>query len=931
MEIRSLHLDFNFITALPPALFSTVRIEKLTLSSNRIAELPETLFAWPSPLAASLAVLDLNYNLLEGLSALRPLTALRQLTLKNNRIREIAQPDLVFEGCSATLELLDLSQNLLEAMPVFNRLQSLVKVNLHQNLIRRLAAADFEGGGWCARLRSLSLSKNSLTSVEADTFRSCSSLTELRLGGNRLLQLDSRTVDGLAAALGSSLRLLDFSSLGSLERWISEDEEEDQTSLQQFPHVKWLQLDLNALKRLPKALGRRLPSLRHLDLQNNAISGELGGGELLRQFSNLTTLILSQNRLTTLKRGAFAGLSRLESVALYYNRIERIEQGAFSGLPRLHSLVLTANQLASVEVGAFQLSTLATSTSAGQSAAAAAAAAVTVMLDQNRLQCLAANSFSLLIETTTTEKTSNYSLNGAEFPRVNRTSTLYNINNNNSMLRLYLNVSHNQIKTFSPDCSPSSGTADSEKVEEEKEEEEEEGSSFTPNKLANQAGQTLKQSQSSSQSWRLPLPIRVLDVSANRLAGQLSHYFLTVFCSSAVSLIANQNQLRRLPARLPASLQTLSLNHNQIMGVAENEEEEKKGKEEQVEKLSTSSRLHTLSLRHNAIADLTSFRAFFARLPALKALDLTGNRLEAIPGRRFFAGTSLVKLILADNRLTLEDDGDGDMSDMDDSCFGLSASLKVLDLGGNRLAALSQRLLACSALVELLASGNRIASYRTLASPLVRALPLLQRLDLQAQQQQKDEHQRSSTSLSLAFLANHSSLSSLNLNHLAIGGGLFGGGGGDSGDGGGDSHHSHNHNHNHQQAQILAVPFLHRLELAGNGLPTIGSRTLSRCRNIRHLNLAANRLQEVPKHVWKYLTRLRYVSALQKIFFHRSNIISNTFFLLARPARQPHRHTRFKQLRRPQVPPTPVHQRPEAAVHRLTAVPLPKSAEQPED
>lgn len=798
MQIRSLHLDFNFITALPPTLFASVRIEKLTLSSNRIAELPELIFAPPSPLSSSLAVLDLNYNLLENLTALAPLTALRQLTLKNNRIREIAQPEVVFSGCSATLEHLDLSQNLLEKLPTFKNLKALVKVNLHQNKIKMLKTEDF-AGGWCSRLRSFSVSKNSLTSIEVDAFASCPALTELRLGGNRLLMLDARTVDGFATSglTENQLRLLDFSALGGVSEWIKEDEGDD-GSILTFPNVKWLQLDLNSLTRLPaRALGRRLPSLRHLDLQNNAILGEFPPEQLCLYLANLTTLILSQNRLSgALKKGAFSGLKALESVALYANRIDKIENGAFSGLPRLHSLVLSANRIQQIEPGAFQFD--------GKTVDGA----VNIMLDQNRLNCLLARSFLLLDEANQTTP------NIATLPKINKTT----------FLRLYLNVSHNQIKTFSPDdCGGQLRTEEDDDESGDEVEVEQTKYSY----LANQAEQ-IKRS----------LPIRVLDVSHNRLVDQFSDYFLSVFCSSAATLLANHNQLKRLPARLPTLLQTLSLNYNFISVVAPPEPE--------VEKTFKSSRLHTLSLRYNAIASLSSFGRFFAQLPALKSLDLTGNQIKSIP-RELFAKTALVKLVLADNRISFAGDDDDEHQD---DCFGVSSSLKILDLSGNRLTSLSRRLLACSALVELLASNNQIASYRT-SLPLVRALPLLQRLDLQGQNFDKMKDIQSAH-LSLAFLANHSSLSSLNLNNLAIGGGLFGG---DGGDNGGDNLH-----HNQQQAQILAVPFLHQLELAGNGLPAISSRTLSRCRNIRHLNLAANRLQEVPKHIWKYLTRLRYVS-----------------------------------------------------------------------
>ena len=58
----------------------------------------------------------------------------------------------------------------------------------------------------------------------------------------------------------------------------------------------------------------------------------------------------------------------------------------------------------------------------------------------------------------------------------------------------------------------------------------------------------------------------------------------------------------------------------------------------------------------------------------------------------------------------------------------------------------------------------------------------------------------------------------------------------------------------------LNLPYLHTLDLSGNNISHIASRLLSRSRNVRQLNLAINQLREVPKHIWKYVTRLQWLS-----------------------------------------------------------------------
>ncbi|KAL8583777.1 hypothetical protein ACOMHN_036412 [Nucella lapillus] len=60
------------------------------------------------------------------------------------------------------------------------------------------------------------------------------------------------------------------------------------------------------------------------------------------------------NKIRSLPRGAFAGLSELNTLLLNNNEIEEIEEGAFDGLPELRYLYLYKNNLVSLESEAFQ-------------------------------------------------------------------------------------------------------------------------------------------------------------------------------------------------------------------------------------------------------------------------------------------------------------------------------------------------------------------------------------------------------------------------------------------------------------------------------------------------------------------------------------------------------------------------------------------------
>src|SRR5690606_35759922 len=124
-----------------------------------------------------------------------------------------------------------------------------------------------------------------------------------------------------------------------------------------------------------------------------------------------------------------------------------------------------------------------------------------------------------------------------------------------------LNVSHNQIKTFA-NC-PGTATKTN-----------------TRPRRRNQLVQTL--------------PVRVLDVSYNRIA-ELTAEFLRSFCTQTLTLFVNHNSLRSLPIYLLGHcrcLQTLSLNYNHISQV-----------DKPAEVPPGNSSIQTLSLQHNQIED----------------------------------------------------------------------------------------------------------------------------------------------------------------------------------------------------------------------------------------------------------------------------------------------------------------------------------------
>lgn len=78
---------------------------------------------------------------------------------------------------------------------------------------------------------------------------------------------------------------------------------------------------------------------------------DLDGANLL---TNLQSLDLTDNRITSIESGDFAGLTNLQSLDLRINQITSVERGDFTGLPSLQTLRLAGNSIASIESGAFE-------------------------------------------------------------------------------------------------------------------------------------------------------------------------------------------------------------------------------------------------------------------------------------------------------------------------------------------------------------------------------------------------------------------------------------------------------------------------------------------------------------------------------------------------------------------------------------------------
>ncbi|XP_034246871.1 uncharacterized protein LOC117648474, partial [Thrips palmi] len=268
-------------------------------------DLPHTLRCTGGPdtlleVAAKLRALPPRYvSLLDatvtGVSALGPLldgVALHGLVVSGElkTVEPHAFSRLLRDGTEPRLQALGLPGNLLDAVPAaaLAALPDLDRLDLSHNRLRSLPVDAFPG---LRNLTFLDLSDNQLSDIAAGAFRSLEALQTLRLTGNRLR----------VAPL--SLSLLD---------------------------------GLDGLR-----------SLRELDLSSNQLAGTLGAAALPR-LANLRALNLAHNQLSSVRRGALAGLPQLASLVLAHNMVDVLEDHAFRHLGSLASLDLAHNRIVAV-------------------------------------------------------------------------------------------------------------------------------------------------------------------------------------------------------------------------------------------------------------------------------------------------------------------------------------------------------------------------------------------------------------------------------------------------------------------------------------------------------------------------------------------------------------------------------------------------------
>jgi Leucine-rich repeat (LRR) protein len=292
----------------------------LGLMRNAIPALDQTFFE--SALAASLASLDLTGN--------------KGIRLHDNAFAALVNlKELKLIDC----ELAGLSEG------VFDPLMRLEILNLYSNSLKELPAGLFKN---LAALKTLSLRNNQFESLPLGIFDNLTSLEELELGNSFF-----RTLPPNLLVNNLKLKRVEFLVNG---RFCPPQRPGCEAaalklnltgSLFNNPSLEVVKMLHVPLVDLTGGLFSNCGNLRNLTVQSAYIERLPAG--LFEQTPLLELIDLAGNKLTNISSGTFTGLTNLRTLRLLSNRIATIDSNAFSGLVGLEVLQLHQNQL--LEIG----------------------------------------------------------------------------------------------------------------------------------------------------------------------------------------------------------------------------------------------------------------------------------------------------------------------------------------------------------------------------------------------------------------------------------------------------------------------------------------------------------------------------------------------------------------------------------------------------
>ncbi|CAO1432197.1 unnamed protein product [Diamesa serratosioi] len=204
----------------------------------------------------------------------------------------------------------------------------------------------------CGSLKVIDFPLNQITSIPADTFKTCSNVVEIFIYSNNLKALDKNAFVGLSNLwrldLGDNLigeiqteLLQPLTNLGVLMLMKNNIATIQPNAFQKLQKLWYLNLDGSQLTEVNALILAPLVNLEQLYLHNNAISTIHPNA--FRTLTKLSILSLENNVLNKLDSVLFVPTTNLKVLFINKNFIIGIQPNIFSVLPKLESLDATEN------------------------------------------------------------------------------------------------------------------------------------------------------------------------------------------------------------------------------------------------------------------------------------------------------------------------------------------------------------------------------------------------------------------------------------------------------------------------------------------------------------------------------------------------------------------------------------------------------------
>lgn len=191
-------------------------------------------------------------------------------------------------------------------------LASLTHLSLSHNYIIELTSKTFEG---LENLSYLNLASNSIYFIDSQIFTESNvpKLTYLYLNKNNIVKVEKGSFRGL-----SNLVLLDLSAnrIEILEKF--------STNSHQLMSLKTLNLGYNKISQIPVDFFEFVPALEQLSLEHNFLKS-LSQSDFTLLSGTLVILNLQGNLISEVKSKCFLNLNKLEKIDLSHNQLKELK------------------------------------------------------------------------------------------------------------------------------------------------------------------------------------------------------------------------------------------------------------------------------------------------------------------------------------------------------------------------------------------------------------------------------------------------------------------------------------------------------------------------------------------------------------------------------------------------------------------------------